>query len=63
LLEKIKDFCPDLLANFESIYKHMIEKFDDFDYIVIQKILFWLTFYFFDKSELAETDYPCYQNE
>ena len=41
----------------------MIEKFDDFDYIVIQKILFWLTFYFFDKSELAETDYPCYQNE
>jgi hypothetical protein len=27
LLQKIKDFCSDLLANFESICEHMVSKF------------------------------------
>jgi len=31
LLEKIKDFCSDLLAKFESISEHIFEKFDHKD--------------------------------
>ena len=31
MIEKIDDFCVDLLANFESICEHMVEKFADKD--------------------------------
>ena len=31
LIEKIKSFYPNLLANFENTFEHMVEKFEDKD--------------------------------